>query len=140
MVKKIGVLEKIELISALICICTGTLVGGFLGVSISLLVLFVLMAIVTVLLIVFARKHVYWQDKPLLTVLSIYYKSVVYVDIIFIMGDFPGTDIIRIATMASILLYIVLSYFNGKKYYQMLNAYLYLNLIIMARLVFCHVY
>lgn len=134
--RKIGILGTIELMSALICIYTGTLICGYLGTSISSLIMCVLMAIIPILLIIFARQHVYWHDKPLLTVLSIYYKSVAYVTIIFVLINLPGKDFIKVSTYIIILLYIVLSYFNGKKYYQMLNAYLYLNLIIMAHLCF----
>lgn len=133
--KKIGLLEKIELIAAFICICTMSLVYSFLGERVSLPIMLVLMIAVTVLLIIFARQHVYWQDKPLLTVFSIYYKSVAYVTIFFTMGHFAATDIITGFAIVTMALYIVLAYFNGKKYDQMLNAYLYLNLITIARLI-----
>jgi hypothetical protein len=133
--KKFGLLEKIELISALICICIGTFIYRYVGANFSLVALFILMFITTLLLIVFSRNHVYWQDKPLLTILSIYYKSAAYITIIFTMGKFSGINIVTIVTMTSMLFYIILSYVNEKKYYQMLNAYLYLNLIIFARIV-----
>jgi len=135
-IKKIGLLEKIELSFALICICTGIFLFRLFGESISLLILFILMITITILLIVFARLHIYWQDKPLLTILSIYYKSAAYVTIIFTMCDFSGKDIVRLATIISMLLYMLFSYFNEKRYYQMLNAYLYLNFIILARFLF----
>ena len=134
--KKFGLLEKIELIFALLYICTGIFVCHFFGESLSLLILSVLMITITVLLIVFAQRHIYWQNKPLLTVLSIYYKSAAYITIIFTMGNFPGKDFVILGTIISMLLYMILSYFNEKRYYQMLNAHLYLNLIILRGFLF----
>jgi hypothetical protein len=134
--KKFGLLEKIELIFAIICICTEFFIFRIFGENISLLILFILMITLTILLIVFAQRHVYWQNKPLLTVLSIYYKSATYITIIFTLCNFSGKEIVTVGTMIPLLLYMILSYFNEKRYRQMLNAYLYLNLIIFARIFF----
>ena len=131
---KFGILEKIELISALVYIIAGGLLNTFVGLGVSLLTMSILMLVFTVLLIVFFRQHTYGQDKPLLTALSIYYKSVAYVTIIFTMSNLPGKDTVTVVAIASMLIYGILAYFNGKKYYQMLNAYLYLHLIASVRI------
>ena len=124
--KKFGILGKMELISAIGYLCTGLVLPTFVGGGIVSLTLCLWMVIFTILLIIFMKHHVYRKDKPLLTALSIYYKSLVYVLIIFNISGYQGTMYILGIAMVSIIIYMILSYINGKQYSQMLNAYLYL--------------
>jgi len=125
---RFGILETVELISAIVYLITGKLLCTFVSSGYALLALSILMLIFTVLLFVLMKHHVYRYDKPLLTALSIYYKNMIYMTVIFNMCYLPGKMTISAIAMASIVLYMVLAYFNGKQYYQMLNAYLYLSM------------
>ena len=138
--KRFGRLEKMELISAIVYLSVGKVLHTFVGTGIATLTLCILMCVFTILLLVFMKYHVYRYDKPLLTVFSIYYKSLVYVVVIFSMTNFPGNDILTGTAMISTLIYMLLSYINGKQYYQILNAYLYLSMASVARVgLFLHV-
>ena len=92
------------------------------------------MCVFTTLLIVFRKHQVYYQNKLPMAVFSIYYKSLIYTVVIFTLCNFPGKDAISIAAMGSIVIYMVLAYINEKQYYQMLNAFLYFNMLAIARL------
>jgi hypothetical protein len=131
--KKVN-LGKIELIYATTYLLAGKMLDIFVGRGIAFLTMNALMIIFTILLIVFFRQHVYGKDRPLLTALSIYYKSMAYVAVIFIMCSYPGKTIFMGAAMFVIIIYAVLSYIYGKKYDEMWNAYLYGVLIATARL------
>jgi len=133
-IMKLGVFGKIELISAILYLVTGKLLYTFVGKGISTMTLILWMFVFTILLIVFAKRHVYRQDKPLLTALSVYYKSLAYVVIIFTMCNWQGKDTLSVVMIVSIVVYMVLSYINRKQYDQMLNAYLYLCMGSIARL------
>ena len=126
-------LDKVELIYATIYLLAGKILDTFVGKGITLLSMGVLMFIFTILLIVFFRQHLYAQDKPLLTALSIYYKSAAYVTIIFIIGNFAGQNVISIVALASLVIYGALSYVYGRKYNELLNAYLYMILIVFGK-------
>ena len=127
--KKFGILETIELISIFIYIVAGMTLTTFMGVGIAGITLFLLMLAFTVLLIVFRKRHVYAQEKPLMMAFSIYYKSLTYVVIMFNFCDFSGQNILTAVGLGAMIIYMVLSYIFGKKYYQMLNAYLYLSIL-----------
>ena len=129
--KKVN-LNKIELIYASIYLLAGKILDTFIGKGVTVLSMTFLMAVFTILLIVFFRQHAYGQDKPLLTALSIYYKSAAYVSVIFIIGNFHGKDTINVVAWIALIIYGVLSYIFGKKYNEMLNAYLYFVLISFA--------
>ena len=130
---KFGKLEKFELIYAVSYLITGKLLYEFIGSGLASAVLFLCMAVFTVLLIVLRKHHTYWQDKPLLTVLSIYYKSLTYTIVIFTMCNYPGKAALNITALASFFIYSVLAYFNRTQYNQMLNAYLYLQMVAFAK-------
>ena len=122
-------LYKIELIYASIYLLAGKILDIFVGKGITILAMSFLMTIFTVLLIIFFRQHAYGEEKPLLTALSIFYKSVAYVTIIYIIGNFHGKDSIKVVELIALITYGILSYIFGKKYNEMLSAYLYLQLI-----------
>jgi len=121
-------LNKLELIYATIYIFSGMMISKLMGVGISIIVMTILLAFFTVLLIIFFRQHTYGQDKPLLTTLSIYYKTVVYLVIMFTMCNLPGRIYFSAAVLFSTVIYAALAYIFGKKYDEVLNAYLYLCL------------
>jgi len=126
--KKVN-LNKLELISASIYLIVGMTLNTYLVSGIAILTMVSLTLIFIVLLIIFFRQHTYGQDKPLLAALSIYYKSAVYTTIMFTISNWPFGTYIKGATLCSIVIYAVLAYIFGKKYDEMLNAYLYLCLI-----------
>jgi hypothetical protein len=126
--KKVN-LNKIELIYATIFFVAGKLLDVFVGSGIALITMLVLMLVFMILLIVFFRQHTYGQDKPLLVALSIYGKSAAYMAVIFTMSNLGGRLTITTIAMFSLIFYAVLSYVFGKKYNEMLNAYLYLCLM-----------
>jgi hypothetical protein len=128
-------LNKIELIYATIYLIVGKILDTFVGKGITVLSMFFLLIMFTILLIVFFHQHAYGKDKPLLTALSIYYKSVAYMAVIFIIGNYQGKDPITIIAWIALIIYGVLAYVYGKKYNEMLNAYLYCLLICFARVV-----
>jgi hypothetical protein len=134
-IKSNRIFEKFELLSFLLCTCIVIFIYELFGVNISLIAMTTLMVTITIVLCSFIRHHVYWQNKSLLAILSIYYKSISYITIIFTIYGLSGTNIITAFAIFSMLLYIVLAYFNEKKYYQMLNAFLYLQLITLTRIV-----
>ena len=125
--KKVN-LHKIELIYATIYILAGKILDTFAEEGVAMLSMGFLLLIFTVLVVVFFRQHAYGHDKPLLTALSVYYKTMAYSVVIFTLFNLPFRVYILGATMVSIILYMFLSYFFGKKYNEMLNAYLYLCL------------
>jgi len=135
--KKVN-LNKIELIYASIYLLAGKILDIFVGKGITILSMFFLMTIFTILLIIFFRQHAYGQEKPILTTLSLFYKSAVYVVIIYIIGGFHGKDSITLVTLIALITYGILSYIFGKKYNEILSAYLYLQLFVLARFgLFC---
>ena len=137
---RFGILETIELIFVFVYLITGKLLYTFVTKEIVGLVLIVLTSVFIVLLLIFMKYHSYRREKPLLTAFSIYYKSLIYIVVIFTACNYPGKDFFTVMAMVSIVLYMVLSYINGKQYYQMLNAYLYLQIACFARLhLFFHV-
>jgi len=131
--KKVN-LYKIELIYASIYLLAGKILDIFVGKGITILAMSFLTTIFTILLIIFFRQHAYGEEKPLLTALSIYYKSVAYVTIIYIIGNFHGKDPITLVAWVALLTYGILSYIFGKKYNEILSAYLYFQLIALARI------
>jgi hypothetical protein len=126
-------LYKIELIYASIYLLAGKILDTFVGKGITVLSMSFLTTILTILLIIFFRQHAYGQEKPMLAVLSIYYKSAVYVAIIFIIGNFHGKDSILVVAGIALIVYGILSYIFGKKYNEILSAYLYFQLIVLAK-------
>lgn len=129
-------LDKFELIYASLYLIAGTILNSFVGNGITLLSMCIMMLVFTILLIVFFRQHVYGQDKPLLTALSIYYKSLSYMVVIFSLFNLPGRIMFTGVVMVSIIIYAVLSCIFGKKYNEVLNAYLYIVMIGFARNLF----
>jgi len=129
---KEGILDKIELILASTYLVVGKLLEVFAGKGIAILASTILMLVFIILIIIFFRQHIYGKEKTLLTVLSIYYKSMAYTTVIFALGNLPGKYSLAVVTMASLFVYAILSCFNGKQYSQVLNAYLYLLLISFA--------
>jgi len=129
--KKVN-LSRIELIYATTYLLAGKILDTFAERGVAPLVMCILMLFFTILLIVFFRQHVFGQDKPLLTALSIYYKSMAYVAVLFMMCYYPSRVIFIGSAMFSIIIYAILSYIYGKKYNEMLNAYLYLGFMAFA--------
>ena len=127
--KKVN-LNKFELIYASIYFLTGKILNTFAGSGVTFLIMCTLMIIFMILLIVFFKQHVYSQDKPLLTVLSIYYKTMAYVVIIFIIFNFSGKIMFQGSALFSIIFYILLSFIYGNKQSEALNAYLYLIFVV----------
>ena len=123
--KKVN-LSKIELIYAPIYLIVGKILNTYAEKGISFFVMCILMVVFTALLIVFFRQHAYGQDKPLLTALSVYYKSMAYMVVIITLFNYPGRIMFQGATAFSIIIYMLLSYIYGKKNNEMLNAYLYI--------------
>jgi hypothetical protein len=132
--KRIEPLGKVEIISAFVYICTGYLLYTLAGQGISAIALSLLLIVFTILLIVYVRQHVYWDEKPWLAVFSIFCKTLVYVAFIFNMCKYPGRDILTIMPTILLVIYAVLAYIHGKQYSQMLNAYAYLCMISFARI------
>jgi len=126
--KKIN-LNKIELISITIYLLTGMILSTFVGIVVSILSMCFMMMVFFILLIIFFRQHTFGQNKPLLTVLSIYYKSAAYSAIMLTISNLPFATYMKGAALCSIVIYAVLAYIFGKKYDEMLNAYLYLCLV-----------
>jgi len=126
--KKVN-LNKLELISASIYLIVGMTFNTYLGSGIAILTMGSLASIFTILLIIFFRQQTFGQNKPLLTVLSIYYKSAAYSAIMLTISNLPFATYMKGATLCSIVIYAVLAYIFGKKYDEMLNAYLYLCLV-----------
>jgi len=122
---KEGILDWIELTSALVFLTVGKILFTFAGDSIAILVLTVLMLAFVILLIVFFRQHIYGNEKPLLTVLSIYYKSLTYLMIIICYGNLPGKYHMAVVLFISLVIYSVLHYVYGKRNNQNLNPYCY---------------
>jgi len=121
--------DRIELIYSSIYVVVGLLLRNiFGGGGIFALIMTFLMLVYMALLLIYVKDHVYWESKRLLTVLSLFYKNFAYVTVIFITCGYPFEDGILGITLGLGILYMVLSYFNGKQYGQMLNAYLYLCL------------
>ena len=134
MEKMTKTLNKIELVAASIIIFAGGLLYEFASKGISLLVISLLMFAFTILLIVFRKHHVYYmQNKPLLTAISIYYKSFAYLSFIFSMCHFAGERTMSGFAMLFMTIYMGLAYFNRKQYSEMLNAYLYIVIVSFAR-------
>ena len=134
MENKTKVLNKIELIAVSIIIPIGGLLYEFANTTISLLVISLLMFVFTILLIVYRKHHVYYKlNKPLLTAISIYYKSFAYVSFIFSMCHFAGERALSGFSMLFMTIYMILAYFNEKQYSEMLNAYLYIVIVSFAR-------
>ena len=129
--KKVN-LGKVELIYAVTYFLIGKILASLAGEGYALLAMGILIFIFTILLIVFFRQHVYAQDKPLLAALSIYYKSTVYCATSFIMCNLPMKNYFLGTTLILMIFYMVLSYIFGKKYNEMLIAYLYGNMIVLA--------
>jgi predicted membrane protein len=125
----------VELVFAFIYFITGKTVDKMLGKGIAALSMALVLTIFTIFLIIYFRQHTYGQDKPLLTALSIYYKSLAYVVVLFYICNFSGKDTTMLVAMISLILYGVLSYIHGKKYNEMLNAYLYFLFITNAMIV-----
>ncbi|GHV37469.1 hypothetical protein FACS1894178_9240 [Bacteroidia bacterium] len=130
--KKLKTLDIIELSSAILYIVIGKLFEILGHKGFALISMGVVMMAFTILLLIFARQHIYWKTKPLLTVFSIYYKSLSYVVVIFAMMRFPGKEILWCVAMVSMIVYAILAYFNGKRAGQILNAYLYASLASLA--------
>jgi uncharacterized membrane protein (UPF0136 family) len=120
---KMKLLDMIEFVSALVFITAGKLLEQLSGKGISTFVMGIILLIFTILLIIYSREQIFCSNKPLLTVLSIFYKTVAYVAIIFIMGNYAGKNPITVFAIFLFLLYSIFSYIYGKHYYQMLNAY-----------------
>jgi len=130
LIKKKVNLDRIELLYASIYFLAGKILNAIAGKEVTLLVMCSLMIVFTILLIVFFRQHIYGQDKPLLTALSIYYKSMAYVCVVFTIFNFPGRIMFLGITVLSIIIYGVFSYFIYKKEnYPILNPWLYLVFI-----------
>jgi hypothetical protein len=123
--KKLKTLHIIELSFAVFYVAIGKLFEILGDRGLALVSMSVVMMAFTIVLFIFARQHIYWKTKPLLTVFSIYYKSTVYVLILFAMMNFAGKDILWGVAMISMIVYAILAYFNGKQAGQILNAYLY---------------
>ncbi|MDD2287551.1 MAG: hypothetical protein ACK5MH_02690 [Bacteroidales bacterium] len=70
-------------------------------------------------------KHIYYKDKPIMFILSLFYKVYAAIAVIFIMVNYPMRDIILLIGIVLAVIYIVLAYFNNRRYYEMLNAYIY---------------
>jgi len=126
--KKVN-LNKIELICVTIYLLFGMLSFKYAGDGIAVGIMSLMMTVFSILLILFFRQHTYGQDKPWLTVISLYYKSTTYLAIILAMANFPFRTYMIGAAMFSTIIYAVLAFFFGKKYDEMLNAYLYLCLV-----------
>ena len=130
--KNLKTLDIIELSFAIFYAAIGKLLEVLGHKGFALIFMSILMVSFLSLLIIFARQHIYWKTKPLLTVFSMYCKLTVYVSMIFTMMKFQGVDIVWIVAMVSLIAYGILSYFNGKQSGQILNAYLYTVLISVA--------
>lgn len=120
--KKLKTLDIIELSSAIFYVAIGKLLEVLGHKGFALISMTVVMMAFTILLIIFAKQHIYWKTKPLLTVFSIYCKTMAYVSILFSMMKFSGNNILCIAAMSFMIIYCILSYFNNKQSGQILNA------------------
>ena len=118
-------LNNIELICASIFLLVKMIFNKY---EFAFLTMSILTIIIVILLIIFFRQHTYGQEKPLLTALSIYYKTMAYSAVLFSTYSYPIRVTCLGILMLSVILYVVLSYVYGKKYNEMLNAYLYLCL------------
>jgi len=135
---RFGILETIELISALIYLSSGLLLATFVSTARAGVTMGLLMIVFIVLLFVFMKHHVYKQDKILMTLFSIYYKSEIYsVILLFICNFIPESakDFLFVGTAVITLIYIILSYVFGRQYYQILNAFLYLCMLGFVRII-----
>ncbi|MCL2313075.1 MAG: hypothetical protein FWC41_11455, partial [Firmicutes bacterium] len=112
---KKGLLHIIELIFALLFIIPVRLIEHYIGIGVAIEVSAILLLLFVILLIIFFKQHPFGIDKPLLTALSIYYKSVTYVTIIFITGNFPGRVYIDAVAVISMIVYAVFSYLYGRR-------------------------
>jgi len=132
-INKLGILEKIEIVSAIVYLSTWLLFSLFVGIGIAAAILCLLTLIFTILLFVFMKYHVYRKDKILMTLFSIYCKSYIYTAIYVITLDLRGKDFIFIASIVVMVIYAILAYFYGKKYNQMLNAFMYICMVVFVR-------
>ena len=132
---KIINLNKVELVFALTYFIIGKTLDTMFGKGIAALSKALVLTIFTIFLIIYFRQHTYGQDKPLLTALSIYYKSLAYVVVLFYICNFSVKNAAMIVAMISLIVYSVLSYILGKKYNEMLSAYLYFLFIINVMIV-----
>jgi len=134
---KEGLIDKVELIYSSLYFLVGLMLQKIFGAGgIFTIIMTFSMIVYMILLIIYAKDHVYWDSKRLLTVLSIFYKNFAYLTVIFVICNYPFKDIFMGITLGLIILYIILSYFNGKRYGQMLNAYLYLTLVSISLAIF----
>jgi hypothetical protein len=129
---KEGITDKVELVSASIFLIVGKFLHVYAGEGIAILASSLWMIGFTIVLIVFFQHQVFGKDKPWLAVFSIYYKSLAYVTIFFALANLPGKEIMFVTTLASAIIYSILSSFIGKQNNQILTAYLYLILVSLA--------
>jgi CDP-diglyceride synthetase len=128
------ILKRIELISILVYIAVGILFKIFSGVPLTLLLLTLLTFTFLTLMIVFRKHHIYIKEKPLMTAFSIYYKTLVYIVIMFNFCDLhSGRNLLVFTAMISAIIYSIFAYFFGKKYNEILNAYLYVAILGIGR-------
>jgi len=55
------------------------------------------------------------------------------VAIIYIIGNFQGKDSVTVVALIALITYGILSYVFGKKYNEILSAYLYFQLIVLTK-------
>lgn len=76
------------------------------------------------------EKHVYYKDKRLMFILSLFYKVYALITVIFIIARYPMRDTISFIMIVLAIFYMILAYLNKKQYIEILNAYIYMQVVI----------
>lgn len=83
-----------------------------------------------VVMIKMREKHVYYKDKRLMFILSLFYKVYALISVIFIIAGYPMRDTISFIMIVLAIFYMILAYLNKKQYIEILNAYIYMQVVI----------
>jgi hypothetical protein len=84
-----------------------------------------LQIILLVFLISNIKKTVYWKNKPILSVLSILYKMMVYTSMLWVFANLPLKVEISLISIILCISYMIFAYFNQSQYKEIFNAFIY---------------
>lgn len=123
-------LPKIELIFGAIYFTLSITLGYFHKFGLLSLVSSLMIIAFIVVMIKMKEKHVYYKDNHLMFILSLFYKVYALIAVIFIISGYPMRDIISFILIVLVIFYMILAYLNKKQYIEILNAYIYMQVVI----------
>ncbi|MDR0971031.1 MAG: hypothetical protein LBM25_01440 [Bacteroidales bacterium] len=77
------------------------------------------------LFIINIKQHIFWEQKPLLTIFALFYKSIAYIATIFAIANYKGKDILSFILLILCIAYMIIASFFKKRDDEILTAYIY---------------